>query len=389
MWTNERGCFRTDKRIHFVVRNPYPPFSLRRLPVVMQVVFKSGDLLIRSLIPKLKPNQPVFALVHNAGNVSGNGLNQITVRYNVSTDQFNKATAYYFAATLNNAHYEFRDMCEMDNIVPQHSDMKYLLQPTDASGSTVMLHKMGTSANLSQLWNVGLSAFIFANMPGFLPTLQYMAFCPPDLVIGTYKGDNAPAVVYQSDQIRLTMYHELGHAVHYRKAGIDFWQGLVGYEAQMSLQGGHNAPYGSINDPGYDKCALAEMWAEHIGYTYLHRRYGIAHSTSFGLNLEINSYFARLERIHVGDEYIPYGLLHDLMDNNTQNTNVNPDIKEDVPFLQTVDNISGFTNKMLFDQLWSGSENIWDYKDNLRSAELPSTVNTVAAYNALWAFYGY
>lgn len=392
MRTNEKGCYSRDRKIHYKVHNPFG--SDLNLPVFMRVMFQSGEATVRSLIPgtlflAVQPS------VHVVGNIASWSMDNNRVRYNRSTNAYQLPNVYYYAATANNAHYEYKEMSAQDGITPMHSDIHYLVHPYDHSGSAPMLRQMIKNGSPTSIISQGVTIFTISNLPpaslGW-SVEAYLKAVPPDIAFGTDAG--APLVAHSSDQMREVMYHEMGHATHYRKTGNQFWRNLIDYEAHRSLAN-INDPYGDGTVAGWDKCALAEMWGYHIGYIYTHRRYGQNHS--WGTDPFLNSWYEDLEGTAgwntnsgaLNWSWIPVGLLLDLMDNNLNNLAVSSFINDHPnlgPSPGTLDNVSGFTNLMFYNEL--GAANIWGFRDNLRTNQLPATGSSLTSYNTIMSAYG-
>jgi hypothetical protein len=384
--TNNNGCFRsgTKMRYHSPVGN---------LPVYCKVHFEGGDNKIRSLVPGSIFNIVAAATVP-VENVAPWGLNNISINIHRSMDRYSWATASYFAATVNNAHYEHTDMCTQDGITPMYHGMNYLINPfSDGSAACLMLKQLQSSNNGAPV-TTGLILAAFRSVPAMAggPSM-YLTACPPDIIVGSnheFNDGTRAYELYTSDRLRSIIYHEMAHAVHYRKAGPTFWLNLVSHEVAMSLVTNGEDPYGDGNQPGSGRCALVEAWGEHLGLTYTHRRYGINHSN--GPDPILNSWFAILEA-RVGGEvwgninysWIPEGVMHDLLDNNIQNQTF---LINDAPNMGQNDNVGGFTNLQLFNELGSNSQNITDFVTNVRNNQLPTTNNNIISYNTLMSFYG-
>lgn len=382
--TSQTGCFSFSRKMRYKVGG-------NRLPVHMRVSFKSHEVTIRSALPAgfLPTTMPA---VHNVGNVAQfTGLNWIRVRYHRSRTQFGLSTAYYSAASLNNAHYEYKDMSWQDGILPPHSDMHYLVHPYGSPGEAAapMLRQLIKTGHPTTIIQIGVALWVFGGLPviGGQNAQQYLALCPPDIAYNTHQGTNWDN--FASDRIKEIMYHELGHATHYRKTDQQFWLNNIAYVAGQSVASMGAVPYGDGTAQGWDRCALVEMWGYHIGRTYTHRRYGINHSG--GGNNVTDSWLGRLERQLMWYGFIPVGLLHDLMDNNIQNLNVDAGLTDNAamgPTPGTQDDVAGFTNLMLYNELGSNSQNIFQWRDNVRNNQLPATWNSTNVYNTLVGIYG-
>ena len=97
-------------------------------------------------------------------------------------------------------------------------------------------------------------------MPFF--TTYFTTFLP-DVVLAV--SDNP------SDIVKRTAYHELAHAVHYRKVGNSYWIAEVVYTIS-------HTGYGDGTDPGADRVEVVETWGNEMGYYLADWKYGLNHS---------------------------------------------------------------------------------------------------------------
>ena len=165
-----------------------------------------------------------------------------------------------------------------------------------------------------------------------------------------------------SDRLKRLAYHEIAHAGHYRQVGgREYWDQLVQAEV---LAGGH----GNENSKDAGRIALCESWAEHIGMSYAHRRYGADNSWT-------RTYDKWLEETwNETQHHIPVGLYHDLSDNlNDTISACNMDFSGCVLI---DDQVSGFTNQQMFSCLTSDIVSPIDFINRLIANHLANTTNT-------------
>lgn len=386
LFTNQQGCFRSGTKMRY-----HSP--LGDLPVYCKVHFEGGDAKVRSLVPGSIFNIVAAATVP-VDNVAPWGLNNISINIHRSINAAAWSTAAYFAATTNNAHYEHTDMCWQDGILPMYSGMNYLINHT-GGGAVCLMQKQLKNAGTGSPVNNGFMLLGFNHIPAIAGGVgPYLLACPPDIVIGSHLGNIYD--VYSSDRLRETIYHEMGHAVHYRRAGGQFWLDLIAYESQQSVNSFPNSdPYGDGTHVDAGRCALAEMWGNHIGYTYANRRYGRFHSRN--VDPITNSWFALIEAFAglPSNPWIPIGLPHDLLDNNMDNQNFTfngqPAPIDDAMIMGPTgagDNVGGFTNLRLYNELGANCQSIQQWVINVRNNQLAATGNTLIDYNTLVGLYG-
>ncbi|MCB9033525.1 MAG: hypothetical protein H6553_06795 [Chitinophagales bacterium] len=131
-----------------------------------------------------------------------------------------------------------------------------------------------------------------------------------------------PYIEQQATVIKIsaieTIHHEFGHAIHYAKAGNDFW---VPYIVYIFANGG----YGYQSLPNSGIIALSEGWAEDFSYLSLYETY------------QKENYLINAEKENTTSGYwIIYGLYYDLFDNATN---------------ETFDNVSNISIKQVYQLL--------------------------------------
>jgi len=96
-------------------------------------------------------------------------------------------------------------------------------------------------------------------------------------------------------------------------------------------------------------------------------------------------YIDRLERTwNEVPNHIPIGLYHDLIDGGTEPPSWNADWSAST----TVnDNVSGFTNQMMFNCMNANVSSINDFRTQLINTQLSNTSNTQTNVNALFNSY--
>lgn len=172
----------------------------------------------------------------------------------------------------------------------------------------------------------------------------------PDIVLDR----NNPPTAIKGDA-----YHEMTHASHFTQVGSNWYQHLTKFEFDHSGHGNNAAQ----NDPDAGYCAIAESWADHIGDLF------------HGLNNE--DLF-----VEQGSPHVPEGLHFDLFD-----------VVDPLhPELSGVnDNVSGFTNSMMFNTLDDNVTSIPQYRQRLWNNfhTAPRVIATQNDYNLLFNSYGY
>lgn len=365
--TNRYGCFKATGAI----RGFRLPFGVT-LPVVQNVIFESGRKEIRGYNDMANLAQYTLPLKHIYANIAER-MNSADIYYRRNTDNQDNSCKYYVAATVNNALYEYGEYAAADGILIPPDNLKILVHRFGRDGAAPMFNNL---KNTHPIDYMTVKAFFDGTTLGLGNLLSNT---PPDIVIG-YAWD---ADHFHTDRIKEVAYHEFSHASHYRKTDFQLWADNINFVA-------HYLGYGSTGNAGVEKIDLAEMWGYFMGYTYVHRRYGPSHHSRSTAPTFANSWWqVFLEQQRFFDEnnpdpskvHIPYGFLHDLVDDNTQlpsteNANV-------------TDSIHGYTIGGIYSFL-DGSTNTAVQLINKLGNNLPAgATNTQANYILLRNSYGY
>ncbi len=174
----------------------------------------------------------------------------------ISTDS--KAWAW---AVVNNAAYEYYEMCNTNGILTPPSDLKIWVWKFLDVSSTPMLRCISRP-------NAGLE--FFENTIGDQISMEVswvwkrlLSVCP-DITIGAKEDSGSNLKDYSS--IYNVVNHELAHASHYSQVGSDFWGRYIDYII-------NNLGYGNGSGEDAQLCAIGEMWGYFIGYLQQDVRY--------------------------------------------------------------------------------------------------------------------
>jgi hypothetical protein len=110
-------------------------------------------------------------------------------------------------------------------------------------------------------------------------------FLLPDVTIGTKDKDD-----YRS--IYSATCHELAHASHFSKVGIDYWNKYIFYIIESYVASG-GMTYGDGSGDGAGHCEVGEDWAYYLESRMFKDRYGgifPTFGTSFWFNPQIFRY---------------------------------------------------------------------------------------------------
>jgi hypothetical protein len=281
----------------------------------------------------------VIGSVHIHGWVGACGMRDINIRYTA-----HRQNRYW--AQLLNAVYYHDVYCAQADITRAPNGLVIYAQWADAGNgdfggaSAPMLGHISGIGTLAELvindifgGDVSLSSDfpnLFNLIMGVLPDLTFRVPQPfePQLY---------------SERLAQTAFHESGHASHFMRAGNTYWINVI--RATLAGKNPSQNPYGDGNEPLAGFLAVAESWAQFIGFNFASRRYTTGRDFAsnddilnsgqlYGMNFLIENEFYFFE-----DSWIPYGLYHDLMDN----TNAAPNNS-----LETWDRIQGVTLRQMY-----------------------------------------
>ncbi|MCO6489472.1 MAG: hypothetical protein J5I98_13690 [Phaeodactylibacter sp.] len=337
--TDDEGCWRID---HVEAGKAY-----------MWVKFKGPRSSLRGFVGNTVQIWRLFVdIVDFAGQMGGGTYNNISLAYNRWANQGSAAHRYWSAATVNNGIHEFFDEAAADGINTPflHNDkpLDVFLAGNRGDGFALMPHAMGpvrVAAAVAGGLEIGDLLFGGVNIPGWqLASLSYFLY--PDMMIGCNPNPR------ESDELRETVYHECAHASHFGQVGPDYWLALV--LAEIAAGG-----WGDANSLDAGRIAVCESWAEYIGDSYNHRRYGANNSVG-----GIDTWETLLERTRNNTpNHVPIGLHLDLVDpavglepflacEDNDGTSCGP----------ILDNVAGFTNAQLFSVLDAATSTPEEYR---------------------------
>ena len=209
----------------------------------------------------------VPASVSTLGKASADGMN-----YTITSKSDRKL---FKRAVVNNAAYTYYCSCEEaeSGIQLPPSDLRIWILHGVRASSAVMMHH-GTVVDALKF---GKYLKLFAAL------IKYFA---PDITIGA-KGKDDYMSLFDST------CHELAHASHFSKVGVNYWNKYILYILESYLKTDGEA-YGDGTDmPNAGYCEVGEMWAYHVESMMHKERYGgiyPAYGTSYWFYPQIFSY---------------------------------------------------------------------------------------------------
>lgn len=276
--------------------------------------------------------------------LDGPPYNNTHVLFEPNPDDDSIEKALWYAATGNNAIFEFHDYAASQNIVNTGGDIDVLLVKYEGAAAAPMFDELlnGTGGLTAGAIIAGLFQIPILGPP--LAALSaFISIWAPDIVYAYGQEINRP-----SDRVKAIFYHEYAHAAHANKAGNSFWLELVTAEVQA---GGH----GDQNSQNADLISLVESWAEHIGSLCAHERYG--NSTSYFPF----TFATLLERTrNESENHVPIGLYYDLLDNDPD-LSLACDIDDPNRCGIIDDQISDVSNTVMFSKMNSSTKSVQEF----------------------------
>lgn len=357
----------------------------------MWVKFKNQRAAIRGM-RGAKIWEYAIAVKDYVGAFNGPTFNDISVIYNTGGDVGSASLLFWHAATANNALWDYYQYAAADGITLPPGDLKVLLTNWGGGAAAApMLNQTGFAWQGAFAAQVMFS-YLFPTFLSFLPVTvtvlsSYFAAFAPDIVF------NYDQSTIASDRFKETLYHEFAHASHYQglPAGSrnTYWNSNVVYVLTNELNN-NNSPYGTRGTPGFQRCAVIEMWGFHLGPHYADRKYGVLHSRSpnaFPATIQATRWlYAQepfLSDIAGGDldNFIPMGLFHDLWDDNALNpAGVVDGIVDPV--------VSGFPHDAFFNAVRNGAPTTIPAVETSLNTMLPPGI-TPAMTRPIFAQHGY
>ncbi len=170
--------------------------------------------------------------------------------------QIDKGNSAWARCAVNNAGYEYYQMCENIGIPKPPKTLKiWLFNNTEAS-SAPMLRRIedyiginGENGIIDFFINVGCG--ITVNL-----LYQMLKFITPDITIGTLNK--------KYNEIYEHVNHEMSHASHFSTVGSEFWAEYISYIITYGI--GSNGAYGDGTGKNAELCGIGEMWGYFMGF---------------------------------------------------------------------------------------------------------------------------
>lgn len=162
-------------------------------------------------------------------------------------------------ATINNAAYEYYDICTMNKILTPPNNLKIFMTNFSRNGAAPMLtrvyHPIGANSHSSWL---SFFANIVYGLPATVINNTILKLVGPDIVIG---GNTEKSL-----SLYKTTCHELAHASHFRQVGSEYWALYISYIMTYGA-------YGDVGDYNSGVCGVGEMWGYTMGNVLANEKY--------------------------------------------------------------------------------------------------------------------
>ncbi|HFA49682.1 MAG TPA: hypothetical protein ENJ95_11785 [Bacteroidetes bacterium] len=362
-YTDEKGCWEINKRHKGKIR--------------VKVKFKNGICKIRAIRRWSTSLWQYGKVLTDKTVYHSPPYNNLHRLYEQNADDHSKGRAFWYAATGNNALFEYIGFAASDGIAaPPKLDI--LLTLADEDEASPMLGRISTG-----VWGqIIIAAFIlvFFGLTGPFGAAMaiYISVFAPDMVYN-HGGEGNRA----SDLVKETFYHEFAHASHYNALNDDlYWIQNIAYIVD-------NNGYGDGTANGAGPTAVIEMWGYHYGPVLADRQYGLLHSLNTGSpafqNITRHIYglegFVPILPPTTSAAWIPQGVFLDCIDNNASNPT---GVVDGIP----TDPVTGFSHADCFNAITGSPTDPTTVRNNLTTNSLPLG-QTIPAVNALFALYGF
>ena len=224
-WTDENGYYKVNRSYRY---NPRYTFVFKN---------KSGFKIWPSIIS-------ISSARYRSGKQDKSGYSRT----------FDTNSVGWQWATVNNATLKYYNYCDLLGITRPHSNLRIVAFSNSlglvAQGSAPMFRRSLGSFKLSQLiqlFSVLRFGIVKTAIGQFI--LQKIS---PDIIINANRSSRGTEDVYE------TVFHELGHASHYRNVGNSYWGKYIDHIIA-------NRGYGNGIEANAGYTGVGEMWGNYIG----------------------------------------------------------------------------------------------------------------------------
>ncbi len=358
--TNSQGCWQVNKAYS---GNMW-----------MWVEFRNNNMKIRGAVNF--PNQYTFSplnIVEHSLSTLNAPFNNIHVSYSMNNCNSVSCRMFWTSAITLNNDFDYRQWASQNGVPQPRIGLNYLLTlDIENSGAAPMMQGISASSATQGISSVGINLLLGSfGLSGFIfDILASSAY--PDVFI----NHNLNPSDFLSARLLDISFHELAHVSHYATAGESYWRP---YRTHIYQNRNANPvamrPYGSFNnfannsDP--NRVALGECFGFFNGWLAVDN-----------FNIEMMG-----PRPNFRNDFIPTGLLRDLIDIDSQNPfGVGNWVFDPNINIGTQDNVRNFTISQLWNAL-NASTSIPSFRSRLQNLHLNQTTNTLQDFNNLMNTY--
>ena len=307
----------------------------------------------------MDPWDVVLPIRHQMGAYSETQMENMNYTFSYQSDGQSKGALSWTAVTAFNTLYGMYDYATANGISTPPLDMNiWLAADFTSGGSTPMLRKLAETSTISQFidYILPLGGKIFKRI---------MQRQIPDITIRfAYGSNNTTYSTYDIDEV---LSHELGHSIHYKQVGNNYW---TSYIKDIIVAGGYGIK--TNNDAG--RIAISEAWGYYTGYNFTSEKYR---------NLSVYylaDYYRRAleDQVPSNDVYdynrwVVFGMLYDMTDNG-ENTN----------YTHVIDNVNSYNMAQVFKGLQPDVVSVRQYQQRIltqnSSKQAPELEQLVTSY---------
>lgn len=368
----------TDINGNFECNKTYQPN--KKVRVIVK--FKNPNTKVRASMSNGRFWQFWFPVKHKFDKKKNCDLETITYIFQNDGNNSSKTTRKWSAATYLTAHYDMKNYCTQEGIIPPNKTKVWMTNGKKGLRAfTPMLNytlSWATGSPKLNLLSVAVDATLIG-IPFFGPILivlkKIVELSKPDVMIPISNN----STIYNSEDLYNTVFHELSHAVHFKTMGYNGWTSASNYWVDNGIYlidhsndcSQYNNGYGCKASAGSERTALIEGWAYFAGNTFTSKFFEGKFNLIRDNELKQIEYQTPTNTDDVTGIYssstastgwIPFGLFNDLRDAyKADDIIVNPNNASDVG----VDNVSGYTMQKLINALPSGTNSVQAFKQNL------------------------
>lgn len=169
--------------------------------------------------------------------------------------QIDKGNSAWARCAVNNAGYEYYQMCENTGISKPPKTLKIWLFNNSEASSAPMLRRIEDYIDIGG--ESGIINFFITFKCGIAVNMLYqmLKFITPDITIGTLNK--------KYNEIYEHVNHEMSHASHFSTVGSEFWAEYISYIIKYSSK---SSAYGDGTGKNAELCGIGEMWGYFMGF---------------------------------------------------------------------------------------------------------------------------